>query len=35
LNVLVEELFVPEALYDDVIVGQGKLGAREVNASQR
>ena len=31
LNAVVEELFIPEAVYDDIVIaGQGKAGAREV-----
>jgi predicted nucleic acid-binding protein len=31
LNAVVEELFIPEAVYDDIVIaGQGKPGAREV-----
>ena len=31
LNTVVEELFIPEAVYDDIVIaGQGQAGAREV-----
>ena len=31
LNAVVEELLIPEAVYDDIVIaGQGKAGAREV-----
>src|SRR5437773_6252353 len=31
LNAVVVELFIPEAVYDDIVIaGQGKAGAREV-----